>query len=97
MALTDDTRRRLAVVLGSEAAANDVVTIVNAGTGTLAEDTQRRIWNVMGTSEGVAFIAEIHADTSLEFIVRGKLVQLLGATAATDFTAEQGTGTATIT
>lgn len=90
MAQSDYTRRKLAVALGSQSAASALVTIIDAGTGTVAQDTKRRLWQQLGVTEANVFAAAAAADTSLTDPVEGKLTQVIGETATKEITAEQG-------
>jgi len=91
MALTAHTRRRLAVALGSESIADQVVDIVDAGTGSLSADGSRRIWDMLGdTPMGVVLATAITGDTELTSLQKGKLTQVLGSTAMADINAHQG-------
>ena len=93
MALSVLTRRKLAAALGSESAAAEVKTIVDAETGSLSVSTQRRIWNALhGTQMGVVLCAAIEADTVLTSLQKSKLTQILGQTAMGDFSSHQDAG-----
>jgi hypothetical protein len=90
MALTNHTRRQLAVALGSESLADQVADIVDAGSGTLSDDAKRRIWNMLGsTATGVVLATAIAGDTTLTSYQKDKLTRLLGATALADVSSHQ--------
>lgn len=91
MALTGHTKRQMAQALGSQAIATQLAAIVDAGSGSASTDATRRIWNAYGSTPlGVVLVAAFAADTALTALQKGKLTQILGATAAADLVAHQG-------
>ena len=91
MALSAYTRRKLAVALGSQSAANALVTIIDAGSGTVSQDSQRRLQEALGSiPEGTALATKIAADSALTDPLEQRMNASMGHTATAEITAVQG-------
>lgn len=89
MAQSDFTRRKLAAALGSQPQADALVTIIDAQTGTVGLDLQRRLNMVMGANIGTVAGTKFAAGATLTDMVEGKLTQVVGETAAKEIIAAQ--------
>jgi hypothetical protein len=89
MALSVYTRRKLAFGLCSVAAGLDVLTVVNAGSGTLAVNTGRRLrFGAANSGVGNAIVTAVNAGSSLaDRNLNGLAVCLADRTAANEIDA----------
>jgi hypothetical protein len=89
MAQSVYTRRRLANALASQYAANQLVTIIDAQTGTLSGDLKRRLKCVLGETQGTVAATKFAAGATLTDPVEQKLSQIIGETATAEIVAAQ--------
>lgn len=90
MAISDYTRLKLATAVGSHAAADAILDVIDADGGTLDADSTRRLQLVLGVTEGNALVTDIDADSTMADPLPGKLTQIIGGTAASEIDTEQG-------
>lgn len=91
MAISAFTRRKLAAALGSQSAANAVVTILDNGSGTVSEADKSRIANSIGSyTTGNNIVTKLQTDASLTSLQVSKLTQVLGETASDEVNTELG-------
>lgn len=65
MAVSDHTRRKLAVDLGSQVAANDIVGALDSAAASITTDSERRLWHAIGSTEiGVDIVDDWEAHSA---------------------------------
>jgi len=91
MALSGYTRRALAIAMGSQAAGDAVLTVIDADGGTVDANIKERLYQAIANrNAGTQVGAAIDADGALDGYESHYLRHLLGQQAFTEIDAEQG-------
>ncbi len=91
MPLSVHARRMLAVGLGSQSAADEVVTVIDADGGTLSTPVRERIVQAVGNRQAGDLISDaIDADTALGAYASEHLRHILDTAAFAEIDAELG-------